>query len=399
MAFRLWPRREKRQFAPEPFVPPYPGADSYGRSGVVTTLGALQSSAVWACVRLIASSVSMMPLQSFTLRNGVRVPTDTPSLFKQPAADTTTFDWVYMIMVSLLLRGNAYGRIVARDSSLYPTQIELLSPDLVSPRRETDGSVGYYYKNVLISSQELFHARAYRMPGLDVGLSPIQYAALNISRDQAIQQFSLGYFQDAPQPASVLTSDQPVTQTQALEIKERITSSLQGRQPLVLGAGLKFTPLAVSPEESQFLTTQEYGAAEIGRFFGVPAQKIPGAAVGGGMQYSSVEMSNIDLMVGTIQWWLSNLESTFQGLLPGQQHVRFDPSVLLRTDLSTLMTASAIGIASKQMTPDEARALRDQPPLTDAQKALLALVPLEISPTGKPKALPPAPDAAKEPVA
>jgi len=33
-----------------------------------------------------------------------------------------------------------------------------------------------------------------------VGLSPIQNAALTINRDNAIQAFSLGYFQDAPHP-------------------------------------------------------------------------------------------------------------------------------------------------------------------------------------------------------
>jgi len=78
--------------------------------------------------------------------------------------------------------------------------------------------------------------------------------------------------------------------------------------------------------------------------------------------------------------------------------VRFDPSVLLRTDLMTQLTATAIGIASKQMTPDEARAMADMPPLTDQQKALLALVPMDVGPTGKPKLIPlPAPADSEQP--
>lgn len=381
-------RRERRSWMPEPFVPPFPGANVFGRSVSPTSLTALQSSAVWACVRLISQAVSMMPLQPYTLRNGVRVPVQTPTLFKMPAQDTTVLDWVYMIMVSLLLRGNAYGRIVARDGQLYPTQIELLNPDDVGPRKNPDGSMGYYHLGVEVPKQDLFHARAYRMPGLDVGLSPIQFGALMINRDQAIQQFSLGYFQDAPHPASVLTSDQPISAIDSKTIKERLMGLLVGREPIVLGAGLKFTPLSVSPEESQFLATQKYGASEIARFYGVPAQKIPAADVGGSMTYSSVEMSNLDLMVGTIQWWLTNLESIFGTLLPGAQHMRFDPSVLLRTDLETLMKSTAIGIASHQMTPDEARAMRDEPPLTDEQKKELDLVMMTVSPSGMPKALP-----------
>jgi len=219
-------------------------------------------------------------------------------------------------------------------------------------------------------------------------LSPVQNAALMINRDRAIQQFSLGYFQDAPHPSSVLTSDQPVSAEHARTIKERLLAAVNGREPLVLGAGLKFTPLAVSPEESQFLATQKYGASEIARFYGVPPQKIAAAEVGNSMTYSSVEANGLDFLQSTIQWWLTILEASFATLLPGNKHMRFDSSVLLRTDLETLLKATAIGIASKQMTPDEARAMRDLPPLTEAQKTLLDLVPMDVGPTGTPKLLP-----------
>jgi HK97 family phage portal protein len=265
----------------------------------------------------------------------------------------------------------------------------LLNPDDVTPRQDqSTGELAYWYRNVKLPQEELFHPRAWRLAGLDVGLSPIQQHAVLINRDDAIQRFSLGYFQDAPHPASVLTSDQAINAEQARTIKERLLAAITGREPLVLGAGLKFNPLSVSPEESQFLATQKYGAAEIARIFGVPAQKIAGADVGNGMNYASVEMSGIDLLTYTIQWWLTNLEANFAPLFPGQQHVRFDPSVLLRTDFETTIKSTAIGIASKQMTPDEARAKRDEPPLTDEQKQILSLIPMDVSPTGMPKALP-----------
>lgn len=349
----------------------------------------MQSSAVWACVRLVASTVSMMPLKPFTLANGVRVPIDTPPLFKLPSVDTSLPDWVYMVMTSLLLRGNTYGRIVTRDNLGWPTQIELLDTDSVTPRRDPQtGLRTYYIRGVEIPKTQLWHIRAYRLPGFDTGLSPIQQAALTINRDYAIQQFSLGYFQDAPHPSSVLTSDQSISGEHARTIKERLTAAVYGREPLVLGAGLSFKPLSVSPEESQFLATQKYGAAEICRFFGVPPQKVAAADVGTSMTYATVEMSSIDLLTFTIQWWLTNLEAAFAALLPGKQHVRFDTSVLVRTDLETSMKATAIGIASHQLTPDEARAMRDYPPLTEAQKKELDLVLLTVSPSGMPKALP-----------
>lgn len=385
-------RRERRTgpWTPEPFVPPFPGFNPFGLGVPPTALGAMQSSAVWACVRVIASMVSMMPLQSFTMRNGVRVPADMPALFKQPAADTTVLDWVYMLVVSMCLRGNGYGRIVDRDNMGYPRQIELLNPDEIKAIRDRmTGKTTYQdVRGQAIPKQDLFHTRAYRMPGLDVGLSPVQYEALAINRDQAIQQFSLGYFTDAPHPASVLTSAQAITADHAKTIKERLLTAITGRETLILGAGLEFKPLSVSPEESQFLATQQYGTSEICRVFGVPPQKVPGAFVGDSMTYASVEMANLDILVSTIQWWLTNLEASFAAILPGNQHVKFDSSVLLRTDLETAFKATAIGIASHQLTPDEARAMRDQPPLTAAQKTELGLVMLTVSPSGMPKALP-----------
>jgi HK97 family phage portal protein len=144
----------------------------------------------------------------------------------------------------------------------------------------------------------------------------------------------------------------------------------------------------VSPEESQFLATQKLGVAEIARIYGVPPEMIA-AEAGNAMTYANVEQRGIDFLTYSIQPWLTRIESAISALLPGGKHVRFDPSVLLRTDLETQMKATAIGIASKQLMPDEARAMRDQPPLTTEQKAFLELVPLTVSPTGLPKSTTP----------
>jgi hypothetical protein len=60
----------------------------------------------------------------------------------------------------------------------------------------------------------------------------------------------------------------------------------------------------------------------------------------------------------------------------------------MRTDLETRLKATAIGIASHQLLPDEARAMGDLPPFTDAEKAEADLVPMTVTPSGLPKALP-----------
>jgi HK97 family phage portal protein len=350
----------------------------------------MQVSAVWACVRLLADSVSMMPLSSFTIRNGVRVPTPPPSFLVSPSADASMPEWIYMAMVSALLRGNTYGKIVARDSLGYPTQIELYNPDTVQCRTDSTGLLTYQVANTPVPVRDMFHLRAFRMPGQRTGLSPIQYAAKQINTDTAVSDFAYGFFRDGAHPSSILSTDMALNQEQSRTAKDRFLAAIKGREPAVLSGGLKYQQVQVSPNESQFLETQKYGVAEIARIFGVPPEMIA-AEAGNSMTYANVEQRGIDFLTYSVQPWLTRLEAALGQLFPGQRHLRFDTSVLTRTDFQTTMTATAIGIASKQMTPDEARAKRDEPPLTDEQKQWLEIVPLEVGATGKPKVIPPAP--------
>jgi HK97 family phage portal protein len=379
--------REQRQWAPEPIIPPFPGVSMTG-GGSPSIDAALRVSAVWACIRLVADTVSMMELHAYTMKDGVRVPIPDPPLIVRPSADATTPEWVYMLVASMMLRGNAIGRHVRRDSMQFPVQTELLNPDSVNIRPDSQtGALVYSTKGGVIPREDVFHVRAYRMPGSSVGLSPIQYAALAINREAAIQQFAYGYFNDAPHPQAVITSDQPIDDTQARTLKERILAKVVGREPLILGAGTKYQTLSVSPEESQFLATQKLGVAEIARIYGVPPEMIA-AEAGNSMTYANVEQRGIDFLTYSIQPWLTRIETALSDILPGHKHVRFDTSVLTRTDMHTRITSTAIGIASHQLTPDEARALDDRPPLTDEQKTQLDLVHMTISPSGRPLALP-----------
>jgi hypothetical protein len=90
----------------------------------------------------------------------------------------------------------------------------------------------------------------------------------------------------------------------------------------------------------------------------------------------------------SVQHWLTILEASMAMLMPGQKHPRFDTSVLLRTDIKSRFEATAIGIASHQLLPDEARAMGDLGPFTAEQKKEADLVPMTVSPSGRPLALP-----------
>jgi HK97 family phage portal protein len=270
-------KREARSVGgpfPEPVLSPFPGTNIYGSMASPSISTAMQVSAVWACIRLIADAVSMMPVHAFTLDGPTRKPIPDPPLLVMPSADASMCDWLYMLVVSLMLRGNAYGRITRRDAMGYPVQVEWMNPDDVKVRVDTQGNVAYSANGTNIDKSDLVHIRAYRMPGSVTGLSPIQYAASAIQTDRSVQEFAYGFFRDGAHPSSVLLADEEYTQDQARTIKERFMASVRGREPSILTGGLKYEQIQVSPNESQFLETQKYNVAQIARIFGVPPEMI-----------------------------------------------------------------------------------------------------------------------------
>jgi HK97 family phage portal protein len=268
--------------------------------------------------------------------------------------------------------------------------VHLLNPDMV--KVDVDRNTGAItYRNTQtdkpIPNADMWHVRGLTMPGSVVGLSPISYAAAVLGLDLSSRAFANGFFDGGGIPKAVLESDQQVNQAQAVTIKDRVMATLRGREPLVLGLGLKYTQIQVKPEESQFLATQNANISTIAKYFGVPAAMVDGPS-GHGMQYTNVQARGLDFLTYSVGHWLKRFEDAMFSLLPGTQYVKFNPSVLLRTDTHTQSQVDLLDLAGKIVTPSEIRARRGLDPMTEAQKAEADMVPLTISPLGRPAALP-----------
>jgi phage portal protein BeeE len=105
----------------------------------VTVDKALRLSTVWGCVRLLADSVSTLPLHVY--RGDDRDPIPTPPLLQRPSADFPELaDWLWAIMASLLLRGNAWGVVTdRRGAGFLASQVDLVHPDRVAVTIDGDG--------------------------------------------------------------------------------------------------------------------------------------------------------------------------------------------------------------------------------------------------------------------
>jgi phage portal protein BeeE len=96
-----WQRHDRDLFQIGSIVP----TPTYAAVPVNPTT-ALQHSAVWACVDLIASAISTLPLYAY--RKGELEPLpDLPPLLRQPSGTMDLVDFLYATLQSLLVRGNA----------------------------------------------------------------------------------------------------------------------------------------------------------------------------------------------------------------------------------------------------------------------------------------------------
>ena len=335
----------------------------------VTPDTALRLSSVWACVRLLADTVSTLPLDAFRGEDEIPV----PPLLVSPGAGWSLVDWLYATMVSLLLRGNVYGVVTARSGPrLTPAQVELLNPDLVTVNTEANGSITYRYKGRVIDPGDLWHVRAFVFPGSTTGLSPISYAAETVGLSLAVQRFGREFFNSGASPSGILSVNAPLSQEKIEEVKFRISAATHGkREPLVVGTAgatdepITWTSLSINPNESQFIESRKLGVAEIARTFGVPPEMIGGEA-GNSLTYATVEGRALDFVRYSLTPWIVRLERAIGDLLPRGQSVKFNVNALLRGTTKERYDAHAVALASAFLTVDEVRELEDLGPMPAA---------------------------------
>jgi HK97 family phage portal protein len=337
-----------------------PVASTYAAVTVNPTT-AMQHSAVWACVNLIAGSISTLPLAAY--RKGERDPLpELPPLLRQPSATMNLPEWLYAALQSLLLRGNAYGQIVDRSGAgLLPAQVELLAPDRMQVT--ANGAVVYRLDGQEVDPASIWHVRAFTTAGSVVGLSPIAHARQAVGLGLGAEKFAAKLFGESAIPSGVLTSDQDIKQERADQLKARWKAAHAGNRDIaVLGNGAKFQAVSISPEESQFLETTRANVATVARYFGVQPELI-GAESGGSLTYANVEQRALDFLTFGLRPWLVRLEAAISALLSSTTTVKFNAAALVRTDLLTRYQAHESAIRAGWKLRSEVRELEDLPPV------------------------------------
>ena len=352
------------------------GGSSSGK--MVTERTSMQTTAVYACVRVLAEAVAGLPLHlyRYTDEGSKEKATDHPLYFilhDEPNPEMTSFAFRETMMTHLLLWGNAYSQIIRNGkgevAALYP-----LMPNRMTVDRDAKGQIYYEYQTstdeahtmkqgtVILKPSDVFHIPGLGFDGL-VGYSPIAMAKNAIGMSIACEEYGAKFFENGAAPSGVL--EHPGTIKDPSKIRESWSGMFGGSRNAhkiaVLEEGLKYTPISISPNEAQFLETRKFQLDEIARIFRVPPHMI------GDLEhatFSNIEHQSLSFVKYTLEPWLVRWEQTISRSLlredeKGTYFAKFNVDGLLRGDYESRMNGYAVGINNGFMCPNDVRTLEN----------------------------------------
>lgn len=237
----------------------------------------------YACSRAIADNVAEVPLQLFAVSsNGDEKEIhDHPALtlLQQANPWMTEYELREMLSLHLELTGEGYWAIERNRLGLpgelwplMPPYVTLLqSPtafiDAVEYRVPGNGVLTY-------AAEDVIQFKYSNPSSLYRGWSPTRAAALPLDIHQYAQEWMREFFFNDATPGGVLSSDQPLTRTQAEEIQMRWSENHHGRgkhhRIAIMGMGTKFQTIDRSLQELTFTDEQRRLRDDILGIYGVP---------------------------------------------------------------------------------------------------------------------------------
>ena len=326
---------------------------------------ALRLVPVFSAVSLIADAVASLPIHQYRRVGDRRERLADVAAFFDPAVGSQ-MDWLHRAMVSLLLRGNAYGFVTF--SRGVPSAVTWLHPDDVTVD-ETGVFPEYLVRGQRVSREQIVHVAGFTRPGHWEALSPIRQFGETVDLGLYAQLSAKDWYKNGTTPShSIKNTAQTLNAEQALVVKERFRASVRTGEPFVHGVDWDISQIGVSAADAAFLDAIKASATQVAAIYRVPAEKI-GGETGSSLTYNTTEQQTIDLITWTLRPWFTRLEQAFTRLLPPGEFVKFNADALIRTDTKTRHEVHKLALEMGLETQDEARAIEDRPALTDEQKA------------------------------
>lgn len=344
----------------------------------VNTNTAMTHTTVYTCVNAKAQGISSVPLEFYKETKNGREKAKKHPLYKilhdqvNPLMTSTT--WREMVVQDLELRGTHFSQIVRNNGGqivgLYPLvhdnmkvtlsitdkNIPTIEYEYTITADETSSSVRNFKNNEVL--------RIVGLPSSNgiLGVTPIAQNADSIKLAMQTESFGNKFFENGANGSGILSTEGEFKTTEAQErIKkqfgEKYTGLSNSKKPIVLEAGMKWQPITISNNDSQFLETRQYQKSDIASIFRISPHLIN--------DLSNATLSNIsELSLEHVKFCLMpvavRIEASIwtQLLTEKEQELYFSEfnfDGLMRGDFKTRMEAYDLAIKGGVMKPNEAR--------------------------------------------
>lgn len=335
---------------------------------------AMQLTAVFGCVRVLAESVGMLPCSLYEQLDRGSKKAIKERLYKllsvKPNGYMTPQEFWELLIACLCLRGNFFaykvmalgevvellpldpGSVVAKLNSQWEPVYQVTFPDGSSDT---------------LSQKEIWHVRIFTLDGLN-GLSPIAYARQAIGLGMATEEHGSRLFSNGAVTSGVLETDQTLSDEAFNRLKADFEDRHQGlanaHKPMILEMGLKWNQISLSAEDAQFLETRKFQLEEICRIFRVPMHLVQNTDRA---TFNNIENLGIGFINYSLVPYLTRIEQRINlGLVKaskqGQLYAKFNVGALLRGDMKSRFEAYATAINWGMYSPNDCLELEDRNP-------------------------------------
>ena len=334
----------------------------------------LQLSAAWACVRLIAETLSTLPMGLFVTRpDGSRQVANSHQLYQllrmQPNAQMSAVDFWQAILASLLLWGNAY--VEKRLSGSVITSLDFLIPERVSRRVLKSGAIEWKYNDPvtgtvrIIPESAMWHTPAFTLDG-QVGISPIRMGANVIGSAIAADKASAHTFSSGMKSSGLVTTGATLLKKEQREdIRQHVKTVSDAGGVMVLEMGMGFQQLSMNPQDAELLSTRAFNVEEICRWFRVPPFMV-GHSEKSTSWGTGIEQQMIGFITFVLRPWCVRIEQSIRrSLLTPVERLTHSAEWalegLLRGDSTARAAFYSQMLRNGVMTRDDVRRLENLP--------------------------------------
>lgn len=367
------------------------GPTTSGKS--VNEFTAMQTTAVYSCVRILSEAVASLPLHVYRYKaKGKERVYDHPLyhiLHDEPNSEMTSFVFRETLMSHLLIWGNAYAQVIrdgaGRVVALYP-----LLPNKVDVGRDKNGEIYYTYTfnkdenpnfkdycTVILRKQDVLHIPGLGFDGL-VGYSPIAMAKNAVGMTLACEEYGASFFANGANPGGVL--EHPGVLKDPKKVRDSWNEVYRGtnnaHKVAVLEEGMKYQQIGIPPEEAQFLETRKFQINEIARLYRIPPHMVGDLEKS---SFSNIEQQSLEFVKYTLDPWVIRWEQALQRslLLPNEKKeyfIKLNVDGLLRGDYQSRMNGYSVGRQNGWLSANDIREMEDMNPIPDEEGGNLYLI-------------------------